>query len=372
MRLAVVGNSRLEHVLRWVRHFVARGHEVHVISVWATEIEGVQHHQIGAGSRGLLRRLGSYVKLARELGDLLDEIQPDIVHAHFAYTYGAAVARTGFHPVMLVTQGSDVLLPRWWELAMRPLTRFALRHADVVACNSVGQVVATHRHGASCPIHQLAYGVDLEEFSRREVARPPGQFRLGIFKALRPLYGHCDLLDAFALVAKGHPHARLVIAGDGPLRGRLEEQARTLGIADRVEFPGRLERDEVINVMSGLDAVALTSYSEGLPNMVMEAFAMGIPAVATGVGGGPELVKHGKTGFLVPASDPWTLGAAISQLVDDPDGCRRMGQAAQDLVRAEHDCRRNLDEMEQVCLAMVQGGGPAFRFRSIRRTTPPR
>lgn len=365
MRLCAVGNARLEHVVRWARHFAARGHEVHLVSVWQAEVPGVTLHRIGCGERGLVRRLASYVKLGRQLGSLLEDIQPDVVNAHFAYTYGAAVAHTGFHPTMLITQGSDVLLPRWWEFAMRPLTRRAVEHADAVVCNSVQQVVAVHRLGASCPIRELPYGVDIERFTPRPVERDDSRFRLGIFKSLRPIYGHTDLIEAFALVCQEHPNAELVIAGEGPLRPRLEEQARTLGIADRVQFLGLVPSEQVPDVMATLDAVALTSYSEGLPNMIMEAFAMGIPAVATGVGGVPELVKHGKTGFLVPANAPPILAVAIGQLIDDPEARRRMGQAGQALVRAEHNCLHNLEEMEQVCLAMARGGGPAFRFRSV-------
>jgi glycosyltransferase involved in cell wall biosynthesis len=364
MRLCAVGNARLEHVVRWVRHFAARGHEVHLVSVWQTEVPGVTLHRIGCGERGLLRRLASYVQLGRELRALLADIQPDVVNAHFAYTYGAAVAHAGFHPTMLITQGSDVLLPRWWEFAMRPLTRRALAHADAVVCNSVQQVVAVHGLGASCPIHQLPYGVDIEQFAPRAVERDESRFRLGIFKALRPMYGHADLIEAFARVLDKHPNAELVIAGDGPLRARLEEQTRTLGIAGHVQFLGRVAHDQVPEVMATLDAVALTSYSEGLPNMIMEAFAMGIPAVATGVGGVPELVKHGRTGFLVPANAPPILAVAIGQLIDDPEARRRMGQAGQELVREQHNCLRNIEEMEQVCLAMARGGGPAFRFRN--------
>jgi glycosyltransferase involved in cell wall biosynthesis len=355
MRLCAVGNARSEHVLRWVRHFVARGHEVHVVSVWETTLPDVTYHRIGSGARGLLRRLASYVRLGKELGRLLAQIQPDMVHAHFAYNYGAAVAATGFHPTMLVTQGSDVLLPRWWELAMRPLSRRAVRHADVIACNSGAEVLAAHRLGARCPIYQLPYGVDPECFAPRPVPREGEQFRIGIFKALQPIYGHCDLLDAFALVVRTHPQARLIIAGDGPLRPKLEAQARALGLADHVEFLGSVPRDHVPDTMASLDAVVLTSYSEGLPNMIMEAFALGLPAVATGVGGVPELVKHGKTGFLVPASDPTTLAAAIRRLIDDPAARREMGQAGRELVLANHDCRQSLEQMEQVCQALVNG-----------------
>ncbi|MFP4057181.1 MAG: glycosyltransferase [Candidatus Brocadiia bacterium] len=351
--MCVVGNSRSEHVLRWGRHFVGRGHEVHVVSIAGTGLPGARGHRLGLGTSSMPLRIASYIELAALLRPLLGRIQPDLVQAHFAYTYGAAVAWAGFHPCMLVTQGSDVLSPRLRDRLVRPLARRAVRHADAICGGSEAQLAAARELGARCPLRQMPFGVDLDRFAACRPPREDGQFRIGIFKSLLPLYGHADLLAALALVGEEHSHVRLVIAGDGPLRGKLEAQAAQQGVARCVDFLGRVPHERVPEVMATLDAVVLTSYSEGLPNMVLEAFAMGLPAIATGVGGVPEIVKPGHTGLLVPPGDPRALAWAISALIADPRRREAMGRAARSLVEAEFDCRKHMDRMEAMCRQLV-------------------
>jgi len=357
MRLCIAGSAASEHVSRWVRHFVGRGHDVHVVSVSEGAVPGATYHRLGWGAGGFLRRAASYVKMAVSLRKVLEELGPDLVQAHFAYTYGALVARAGFHPSLLVTQGSDVILPTARDRAVRALAACAVRHADVVTGNCDFQVAAARALGAAGSVYRLPYGVDLERFAPRQRDGDGDGFRIGIFKRLEPLYRHRDLLDAFAAVVQAHPAARLAIVGDGRLRGRLEAQAVRLGIRNSVEFLGMVPHERVPDIMATLDAVVLTSLSEGLPNMVLEAFAASLPAVATAVGGVPELVLEGRTGLLVPARAPQALSDAILRLAADVAARLRMGQAARELVETEYDCRRNTQRMEQVALDLARAGG---------------
>ena len=119
---------------------------------------------------------------------------------------------------------------------------------------------------------------------------------------------------------------QLLLAGDGHLQSAVEQQARDLGIADRVHFLGR--REDVAELLASSDAFALASLWEGNPLSVMESMAAGLPSVVTSVGGVPELVEDGIHGFVVQPGDAQAMSEAMSRLVSDPAARRAMGEAA--------------------------------------------
>lgn len=151
------------------------------------------------------------------------------------------------------------------------------------------------------------------------------------------------LLRAFATLRARHPEARLTMVGDGAIRGALEAEALALGIGAATTFTGYLSQGAVAAQLAEADMLALPSFAEGLPVVLMEALASGIPVVASQIAGIPELVRNGETGFVVPAGDVETLTARLDQLMSDPELCRRMGAAGRALVRAEHDITREAE-----------------------------
>jgi glycosyltransferase involved in cell wall biosynthesis len=136
-------------------------------------------------------------------------------------------------------------------------------------------------------------------------------------------------MEAFRLVATEHPEAKLGLVGNGPLREHLLNLAARLGLAERIKIlPGRTNLRPLFQEAT---VFALSSVMEGLPNVVLEAMATGLPVVATRVGGGvPEVVSPGRTGWLVPRSDVPALAAAISQLLFAPETCQAFGQAGRE------------------------------------------
>ena len=150
---------------------------------------------------------------------------------------------------------------------------------------------------------------------------------------LVPWKGLDDLIQAVA----GLPDTRLVIAGDGPERTRLEELVRTCGAAERVLFLGHVAQHEVASCLAQADTFVLNSSYEGLPHVVLEAMAVGVPVIATRAGGTPELVEHEATGLLVPVGDRAALEAALRRLhADAPLAARLAGEATRRLAERFH------------------------------------
>jgi glycosyltransferase involved in cell wall biosynthesis len=142
---------------------------------------------------------------------------------------------------------------------------------------------------------------------------------------LRPVKGHSFLLEAFARVISALPSARLLIIGEGPLRASLQAQAEALGLQSAVRFLGH--RSDAQRLLAAGDLLVNSSLSEGTPLSVMEAMALGLPVVATNVGGVPKLVLDGETGMLVPPAEVEALAAALLELMRNAEKRRALGEA---------------------------------------------
>jgi glycosyltransferase involved in cell wall biosynthesis len=140
----------------------------------------------------------------------------------------------------------------------------------------------------------------------------------------------------------------LRIAGEGPERGRLEAQAKRLGLEISVEFAGWIEHEALPAFLNGLDVFALPSVWEGFGVAAAEASACALPVVATDVYGIPDVVRPNLTGLLVPPKDPADLAEALARLVDDPELRTRFGSAGREYVASHYDWRDNAKQMESI------------------------
>ncbi|MGZ8313143.1 MAG: glycosyltransferase, partial [Allosphingosinicella sp.] len=167
------------------------------------------------------------------------------------------------------------------------------------------------------------------------------------------------LIEALARLRPQAPQARLVVVGDGPERPALERQCAALGLAGAVHFTGAATRDEVAAWLRRAWLLAVPSLTardgdaEGLPTVLLEAAASGLPAVGSDHAGIPEAIVDGKTGFVVPERDPAALAARLADLLGDGDRRYRMGVAARSLAEASFDAARQAGRLEELYDALL-------------------
>lgn len=191
-------------------------------------------------------------------------------------------------------------------------------------------------------------GVDPERFSPVDRVAEPGRFQLVCVGRLVSAKGQHILLEALARLAEDGRHPQLVFVGDGPDRASLEAHAVRLGLGSTVHFAGAVNQDAILDFYGNADAFVLPSFAEGLPVVLMEAMAMGVPCITTSITGVPELIRDGKHGLLVPASDTEGLARAIARLMDDPDLCRHLAEAGRERVLADYVLRVNTARLGEV------------------------
>lgn len=191
------------------------------------------------------------------------------------------------------------------------------------------------------------------EEARQRLGLAPKHFVVGTVGTLRQVKGTDMLLRAFAQLGQQLPQAQLLVVGDGPEWDALQALADELGIRDQTVFTGN--RSDVADLLAAMGVFVLSSHWEGLPIAALEAMAAGLPVVATAVGGTPGVVLGGKTGLLVPASDPPALAQALQQLLSDPQRARAMGEAGRHRVEAHYTKQHMVEQMEALYQELLVG-----------------
>ncbi len=159
--------------------------------------------------------------------------------------------------------------------------------------------------------------IDLEMFYPAATQSRDNVFTLVITRNLEPIYGLDTAIRALALAREAVPTLHLKIAGSGPQQAELQRLVEQLGLGDAVAFLGRLERQQVVDLYHGADAMLNPSRVDNMPNSVLEALACGLPVISTNVGGVPYIVQHGQTALLVPRDDAGAMADAIVKLYTD-------------------------------------------------------
>lgn len=292
---------------------------------------------------------------------LLRGHRPSLIHAHFGIegVYALPLARRLGVPLVTTFHGFDATLAPWALLgspawAQYPLWRRTLaRQGDLFICAS--SFIRERLLALGFPearTHTLYIGIDCRKIRPRQASEEePAILHVA---RLVEVKGTRYLLRAFATVARRHDSTQLVIIGDGPLRGALRSLAASLGVADRVRFLGALPHAEVLAwirkaamlVLPGIRTA--TGRVEGLGMVLLEAAAAGVPAIGSRIGGIPEAVIDGRTGYLVPERDHDALARRIGDMLDQPAMRWTMGDEARALVERRFDIRRQTDMLESL------------------------
>jgi glycosyltransferase involved in cell wall biosynthesis len=266
------------------------------------------------------------------------------VHVHFA-NVATAVALLAAH--LGERDGLSWSFTMHGPTELDDVTLYALaekvRAARFVACISDyarAQLMRLVEPGHWGKLEIVHMGVDPEEW--RPADREAREGRLCVLSVgrLHPDKGQELLVEAMAGLREAGVDAELVVVGGGPRRAALEQAARRLGVQDRVRFAGPVGQDRIRELYAAADVFCLTSFAEGVPVVLMEAMATGLPVVATQIMGIPELVRDGETGVLVPPSRSAPLVDALAALARDPHERRRLGAAARAKVAADYDVRQ--------------------------------
>jgi len=274
----------------------------------------------------------------------------DVVHCHnfqpFLYAGIASLLKPGAR-LMVTAHGH-----RTWQGGgrLQAIVQRLFQRAGAVTAVTPDLLDRLRERG--CPddgrLQVVTNGIDTDVFCptlqrdklRQTLSLSDYDLAIGAVGRLCPEKNHAALIEAMAVVAAREPRARLVLAGDGPLRAELEQLAARLGLGERVRFLG--ERGDVLSILGALDVYALPSLTEGTSLSLLEAMACGLPVVATAVGGTPAVVDGGAAARLVSPT-PAALADGLLEVLTHPADARRLGETARRIVTERYSIHGMVD-----------------------------
>ncbi|RKY81512.1 glycosyltransferase family 4 protein [candidate division KSB1 bacterium] len=362
MKICFLADARNVHTQKWAGFFVKRGYDVHLITFLKHNIKGASVHLIKmdvpvkiSQSARTYQKAG-YFFYIKKIKALIRDISPDILHAHYASSYGFFGALSNFHPYIISVWGSDIFdFPRR-SVFHRYLLKYSLNKADCVTATSRVLTAETKKYlTSSKPLHTIPFGVDLHRFKSEKQHEVRDEIVAGIVKNLEPVYGYETLIKAFSIVVRSNPNIKLLIIGKGSLEGKLKKQCKALNIEKNVEFAGYISNKNVPEYLNKMDMFILPSLQETFGVSAVEASACGLPVIASDVCGLPEVVINNKTGLLVKKGDPEALAEAIIKLADDRELRRKMGKAGRYFIKKNYKWDDNAEEMDKLYNIIIKG-----------------
>jgi len=362
LRIAVLGDFEGIHTRRWLEVFVERGHEVHAISYYwpRVHLPGVHVHSLkpppgDAGAEGFwterpdssppstrksaFSQLKSRVKglvppnIQRHLNAMryrraglkrvLDEIQPDIFHAHYAVEHGFYGSKAGFHPYVVSAWGSDLLVESH-SLLGRSIAKRALHAADLVTGNDPSLVKRAIELGVpqerTAVVHLGIDRVFLEAGEQSvNLQAPTSEERIVIStRAHEPIYNLDVLLRAFAIARAKAPTAKLIVAGTVLQHGKLQQIAQELNLGEAVQFVGHQSAARLAELLAAAHVYVSVPSSDSLALSNLEAMAAGAFPIVSGLLSVEGWIAHGTTGLRVePGSVAELANAFVTAVSDD-------------------------------------------------------
>ena len=264
------------------------------------------------GGRKAVNSPEAWFRLMPDFQEVLDKIQPDLVHSGPVQSCGFMTAMAGFHPFLLMSWGSDILVDADSNDMWRWMTEYTLNHSDMLLCDSV----AVHdkvKKLANYPderVIQFPWGIDLKQFapgddslSLRQQKGWENSFIILSTRTWEEIYGIEILLKAFHMAYTQKSGLRLVLLGAGSLSPRIEEFILRHNLDDVIYSPGMVPHHQLPEYYRAVDLYMSCSLSDGTSISLLEAFASGLPVTVTDLPGNNEWVHMGRNGWLAPPGD---------------------------------------------------------------------
>ncbi len=335
----------------------------------------------------ILRYLLSFFQVIRFARALVIEEAPDVIHANSIRAgMVMAVATIGME-MPVIWHAHDILPHHPLSSAVRLLASLSKRNRIV----AVSQAVADRFRGLllrpmkkRVPIRVIHNSVDLSRFkpdarARREIRRTLGlkknQLVFGIVGQLTPRKGQLELIQAYAQASADKSNMALLIIGaalfnrDDQYVTKLQDEVEALGIFNGVSFLG--SRDDIPQLLQGLDVLVVNSHEEPFALTVLEGLSSSTPVLATAVGGTPEMIQHGRTGWLVKPRNRNELAGAMLALAGDEVLRRQLGRNGRQQAIARFSIERFLGDVESLYAEVFVSGAPGAQEAAAQESTMP-
>ena len=353
MKILLLADTFSEHTEKWALGLADHGIEVGLFSFNKASYEWHQHKNITVffepeqkiNAEKTLTKL-AYLKYVTVLKKIIRHFKPDILHAHYATSYGLVGALSNFHPFVISAWGTDVMKFPDKNFVAKSILAFNFKRADLLCATSytikeyIGRICDKH-------VSVIPFGIDVNKFKPKKIDSlfAAGDFVLGSIKPLETLYNINILIRAFAQLQVKHPELKLMIVGQGTAEKQLKELCTNLGISEKTTFTGRIPFQQVSNYYNMINVLVNISEYESFGVSVVEAMACEKPVIVTNVGGLKEIVNDESLGLKVEVGSVEQTVKAIEKLISDKKLYDHIAVNARRHVIQHYNWENNLRQM---------------------------
>lgn len=353
-RILLLADINSVHTQKWAIGLAKSGFKIGIFSFngpdtnWYKQydVECLHKPSIVKSSSKFLAKL-AYIAFLPKVKAVIKEFQPDILHAHYASSYGLLGALSGFHPYIISAWGTDVMKFPHINFITRQIIKFNLRSADSICATS--HTIEKHIHQLiNKKVEVIPFGVDLSKFvSKKNFDKDDSIFTIGCTKALEKIYNISALILSFSELKQKFPSKKikLVIVGDGSERGTLEKMVSDLQLNEDVVFEGKLSHAEVVSKINEFDVLVNLSEYESFGVSVVEAMACQIPVIVSDAEGLKEVVNNQNNGTIVSSNNIHQIANALEKLMLNEELRSSIGINAFERVRNNYNWLSNLQQM---------------------------
>jgi glycosyltransferase involved in cell wall biosynthesis len=362
MNICFLAGGNSIHSYRWITYFADKRNEISWVSLSplseGSTIPEIDFYEIRSFSKKIFSILKAVFKIRR----LIKETRPEILHAHYAGTYGLIGALSGFHPFILTPWGSDVLIAGKSEIK-KWFVKYILKRADLITCDAEHMRNAITKFGVDFEkIHIIYFGIDTQKFfpGRRSegLAKKLEVFDSSVIVSLRslePVYDIETLIRSVPHVVREIPDAKFIIVGTGSQEKALKGLSKSLGVSERIRFVGKIPNEDISQYLGIADIYVSTSLSDaGIAASTAEAMACGLPVVITDSGENRKWIKDGEGGFLIPVRDASSLGEKIIYLLHNKELRMRFGKTNRRVIEQKNNYYKEMEKMSRIYEAIIR------------------
>ncbi len=353
MKICYIGDAESVHTKRWVSWFADKGYDVHLITDRPGHIYNVEFHRVKKGRKPI-----SFILESARIKKLIKKIKPDILHAHYASSYGTFGARSGFHPFIVSVWGSDVLVDPKESKFVDNYVRYTLKKADVITTdgqNTYDEMVQ-HFKVDKDKINIIYHGVNTKMFNFDKYDK---NFSKEIFKEKCPIATSIRFLNkkndmetfikAIPLVLEKVKNAKFIIGGDGPQEQELKDLAKSLNVSNAIYFSGYINHKELPRYLASSTVYVSTAlWDGGISVVTLDAMACGLPIISTNVANASQWIEDNKNGFLIETKDYKTLAEKLIFLLRFTETAKRLGELNKNIIDEQQNEDNEMTKMANI------------------------
>jgi len=357
MKILILADPSSAHTIKWVNSLHREGIEVVLFGLSKYDpvqydddirIESLQTpDSIKAKLDGNFLKL-MYLAAFPRLKKIIRTFKPDILHAHYAASYGLIGVLTRFHPFILSVWGIDILTFPGNSILHKKMIEYSLNKADKVLATSYYLAEETNKY-TNKKISITSFGIDTDKF-KPKIVDPifkENDIVIGTVKSMERKYGIEYLIKSYSILKRNHPdkNLKLLLVGGGSLENKFQQMIDELGITDSAIITGQIAFDKVADYHNQLSIAVYVSKVESFGVSILESSACEKPVIVSDVGGLPEVVENDVTGLIVKANDIEATTNAIEKLIHNKKLRENFGNAGRVRVKDKFDWQKNVNDM---------------------------